>query len=157
MKKYLKFLSIFSLIILSSCQNNVDNNVKHASFFPTYLGYFSGYLFGFGMNVIKQEEIINKLNFIDDLDFKKVEREDIGEYYDAVWFIYPSLQSMYELGLTIDNSIFYVEENREETKYYLAKLNDFKSEEIISYLEKNGAYLDVSMLLLGYPIPNILF
>ena len=84
------------------------------------------------MNVIKQEEIINQLNFIDDLDFKKVEREDIGEYYDAIWFIYPSLQSMYELGLTIDNSIFYVEENREETKYYLAKLNDFKSEEIIS-------------------------
>ena len=34
------------------------------------------------MNVITQEEIINKLNFIDDIDFKKVKREEIGEFYD---------------------------------------------------------------------------
>lgn len=61
MKKHFKFLSIFSLIVLSSCQNNANSNVKHVSYFPTYLGYFSGYLFGLGMNVIKQEEIVNKL------------------------------------------------------------------------------------------------
>ena len=61
MKKHLKFLSIFSLIVLSSCQNNANSNVKHVSYFPTYLGYFPGYLFGLGMNVIKQEEIVNKL------------------------------------------------------------------------------------------------
>ncbi len=64
---------------------------------------------------------------------------------------------MYELGLTTDNSIFYVEENNDQEEYYLAEFNNFKSEEIVSYLEKNGAYLDVSMLLEGYPIPNILF
>lgn len=64
---------------------------------------------------------------------------------------------MYELGLTTDNSIFYVEENNDQEEYYLAELNNFKSEEIVSYLEKSGAYLDVSTLLEGYPIPNILF
>ena len=65
------------------------------------------------MNVITQEEIINKLNFIDDIDFKKVKREEIGEFYYSVWIVYPSLQNMYELGLKTDNLIFYVEENKD--------------------------------------------
>ena len=36
MKKYLEFLLIFSLNFFSSCQNNV----KHASFFTSYLSIF---------------------------------------------------------------------------------------------------------------------
>lgn len=149
MNKNILLLSIVSLILLSSCSGKV-HEVTHVSFFPDYVAH-PWSRDSFTMKTVKKEEVIKNLNFIDELDFKKVDK--VSERLDSIWFLYADYNSMIELGLTIDNHIFYVYDDI----IYASNLNNFTSIEIVDYFADHGVFIDTSFLIYCDALPDILF